>query len=74
MSIEEIAHLDHTSPFDVIEAVESAIRLARHAMAAQLETLMADAKKDCAEQHFTDGLSFLWSALEAFTASVEETP
>jgi hypothetical protein len=59
------------SPFDAIEAVDSALAITRLAMASQLGVLLAEAKQDDAEQYLTESLGYLWSCREALVACVE---
>lgn len=67
-----IQHLDETSPFDAIDALDVAIALARQAFAQHVrQTPMQEAKSSDCETYFVDALGHLWAAREDLHACVE---
>jgi hypothetical protein len=73
VTLDPLNHLEprEITPFEAIEAVDSALAITRLAMASQLGVLLAEAKQDDGEQYLTEALGFLWSARESLVACVE---
>lgn len=70
---DEISHLEDNSrsPFDALIALDQTIAIARLAHITLLHRLTYDAVRDDSEQLFSDAMSYLWAARQAFRDMAE---